>query len=176
MVCILEVQHKDIHCTSQCKDRHSIEFWRKKKKDLKANSPSAYFLLHFMCLFALRVSVLSRNVSGKVASLLGAVETSCFPACFDQTALHEEKTWLGARGRRLERGRAATFARSLLPKTRACSDSLSTYCWWKEEWFHIDTSGLLGLSKNTRVISDCKIVGRNNFDLVCGQSGGRQKD
>lgn len=32
MVCILEVQHKDIHCTSKCKDRHSIEFWRKKKR------------------------------------------------------------------------------------------------------------------------------------------------
>lgn len=144
--------------TSKCKYPHSPLSSLKKVQEQR-------LYLHIFCSTSCVyswVSVLSGFVSGKVASLVGAVETSCFPACFDQTALHEEKTWLEVGGGKKEE-RPDIHPQPASKNKRVCSDSLSKYCWWKEEWFHMDTSGLSGLSRNTRVVSDCKIVRRNHL-------------
>lgn len=148
--------------------------------------------LDFMHLSAIKVFFLSSFLSGKVSSLLEAVETSCFPACFDQTALHEYQTWpCGGRG--LERGRAMTRARSLLPKTKT-SQPLSLHmppaereiilhhCSWNRStaskcafrWSK-DSESNLGWKRRWK---SCLIYFRwKNFpNLVCNKTKGSETD
>lgn len=121
---------------------------------------------------AIRASVWSWFRSGNVAALLWAAETSCLSACVDRGALHEcETLWR----EELERGRAMTRARSLLPKTKSLQPlTLRVPLGDSEIISHQDSWNCSMASKCAFMIS--KGSEKLLANVVCNKTRGRETD